>query len=77
MPQAIAPQRHPAEQLKNIAKKFSQARNGRLWHERELGASRVPSAKNHSQTYNEVPDGAFFLFVSKGFSNCDRPSETG
>jgi hypothetical protein len=49
----------------------------RLWHERELGASRVPSAKNHSRTRDEAPVRAFFVFVSKGFSNCDRPSETG
>ena len=42
-----------------------------------VGISPVPSAKNHSRTYNEVPDGAFFLFVSKGFSEAIRLSETG
>ena len=29
------------------------------------------------QTRDEVPDGAFFLFVSKGFSEAIRLSETG
>ena len=30
-----------------------------------------------SQTRDEVPDGAFFLFVSKGFNDAIRLSETG
>ena len=51
--------------------------NGCRRHERELGVRHTPSAKNHSRTYNEVPDGAFFLFVSKGFSEAIRLSETG
>ena len=52
-------------------------RNSRLGHEREFVSCVTPSAKNHSRTYNEVPDGAFFLFVSKGFSEAIRLSETG
>jgi hypothetical protein len=35
------------------------------------------SATCTSQTRDEVPDGAFFLFVSKGFSEAIRLSETG
>jgi len=47
------------------------------WHGRELGVCRTPSATCTLQTRDEVPCGAFFLFVSKGFSFCRRPSETG
>ncbi len=42
-----------------------------------MGARPIPSATNHSQTRDEVPDGAFFLFVSKGFNDAIRLSETG
>ena len=35
------------------------------------------SATCTSQTRDEVPFGAFFLFVSKGFSEAIRLSETG
>ena len=34
------------------------------------------SATCTSQTLDKVPDGAFFLFVSKGFSEAIRLSET-
>ena len=51
--------------------------NSLTFCQRRFDGSRAPSAKNHSRTYNEVPDGAFFLFVSKGFSEAIRLSETG
>jgi hypothetical protein len=35
------------------------------------------SATCTSQTRDEVPDGTFFLLVSKGFSKAIRLSETG
>ena len=35
------------------------------------------SATCTSQTRDEVPHGAFFLFVSKGFSEATRLLETG
>lgn len=41
-------------------------------------AERVtPSATYTLRTQDEVPDGAFFLFGSKGFSGAIRLSETG
>lgn len=51
-------------------------RKGRHWHGREFAISYTPSATCTSQTRDEVPDGAFFLFVSKGFSEAIRLSET-
>ena len=46
-------------------------------HKRRLDIRPIPSATFTSQTRDEVPDGAFFLFVSKGFSEAIRLSETG
>ena len=44
---------------------------------RELGVRLTPSATCVLQTRDEVPEGAFFLFFSKGFSEAIRLSETG
>ena len=44
---------------------------------RPLGSNRTLSATCTSQTRDEVPDGTFFLLVSKGFSKAIRLSETG
>ena len=49
----------------------------RAYSERELGARPTSSATCTSQTRDEVPDGTFFLLVSKGFSKAIRLSETG
>ena len=44
----------------------------------ETGSHWSPStATNHSRTRDEAPARAFFLFVSKGFSEAIRLSETG
>ena len=45
--------------------------------QRRFDRSRVRSATCTLQTRDEVPDGAFFLFVSKGFSEAMRLSEIG
>jgi hypothetical protein len=44
---------------------------------REFIASASCSATCTLQTRDEVPEGALFLFVSKGFSEAIRLSETG
>jgi hypothetical protein len=44
---------------------------------RPLGSNPICTATYTSQTRDEVPDGAFFLFVSKWFSGAIRLSETG
>ena len=44
---------------------------------RPFGSNPIRSATCTSQTRDEVPDGAFFLFVSKWFSEAIRLSETG
>jgi hypothetical protein len=49
----------------------------RVYSERELDGRPIPSATCTSQTRDEVPDGTFFLLVSKGFSKAIRLSETG
>ena len=49
--------------------------NNLAW--RRLSFKPIPSATCTSQTRDEVPDGAFFLFVSKWFSEAIRLSETG
>ena len=41
------------------------------------GSNPSPSATNHSRTRDEAPAWAYFLFVSKGFSEAIRLSETG
>ena len=45
--------------------------------DRPEGSNPFLSATNHSRTRDEVPDGAFFLSVSKGFNEAIRLSETG
>ena len=49
----------------------------RRGQERELGARTAPSATCTLQTRDKVPDWALFLFVSNGFSEAIRLSETG
>ena len=54
-----------------------QHNKGILGYINKAGIAPTASATNHSLTRDEVPDGAFFIFVSKGFSGAIRLSETG
>ena len=57
--------------------KFRGGQCGLVGRTRPRGSQPSRSATCTSQTRDEVPEGAFFLFVSKGFSEAIRLLETG
>ena len=66
-----------AEVRRKRVQKYGIVINQCVTAQRTFDARPVPSATCTLQTRDEVPDGAFFLSVSKGFSEAIRLSETG